>query len=153
VERKERREIGTLIAVDQAEIRRKLIEAFIDAEIPAPKEAHDEAGLRQVLATADLDLIVMSSHLGGAYVAPLIAEVRRGRLGPHPFPIVVVLADNGDAAHLREIGNCGPDDVIAPPCAPNDLLERINVFLSGDRRPLVVNAGYAGPERRLKTRE
>jgi DNA-binding response OmpR family regulator len=153
VDQKERREIGSLIAVDQDETRRKLMEAFIDADIAAPKEARDASGLKEVLGSADLDLIVMSSHLGGTYVAPLISEVRRGSLGPHPFPIVVVLAESGDAETLREISNCGPDDVIAPPCAPNDLLERINVFLSGDRRPLVVNAGYAGPERRLKSRE
>ena len=38
------------------------------------------------------------------------------------------------------------------PCEPEDLLARINVFLTGGRRPLVVTPGYAGPERRAKDR-
>ena len=153
MDHKDHRNIGTLIAVDQDDTRQNLIDAIIDADMPAPKEARDAASLKEVLGSANLDLIVMSSHLGGAYVAPLISDVRRGKLGPHPFPVVLVLAEDADPANLRQISNCGPDDVVALPCAPNDLLERINVFLAGGRRPMVVNDGYAGPERRLKSRD
>lgn len=152
MDHKDHRSIGTLIAVDQDGTRNDLMGAFIAAEIPAPKEALDADGLRAVLAGTSLDLIVMSSHLGGAYVAPMITEVRRGKLGPHPFPIVVVLTDDDSKDNLRQISNCGPDDIVTLPCEPEDLLARINVFLAGGRRPLVVNAGYAGPERRSKER-
>jgi DNA-binding response OmpR family regulator len=152
VDHKDHRSIGTLIAVDQQGARDDLMGAFIAAEFPAPKEALDAEGLRAVLAGNSLDLIVMSSHLGGAYVAPLITEVRRGKLGPHPFPIMVVLTEDSSKENLRQISNCGPDDIVVLPCAPEDLLARINVFLAGGRRPLVVNAGYAGPERRSKDR-
>jgi len=152
VDHKDHRSIGTLIAVDQDRTRDDLMGAFIAAEIPTPKEAHDADGLRAVLSDTSLDLIVMSSHLGGSYVAPLITEVRRGKLGPHPFPIVVVLTEDASKENLRQISNCGPDDIVTLPCEPEDLLARINVFLAGGRRPLVVNAGYAGPERRNKDR-
>jgi DNA-binding response OmpR family regulator len=153
VDHKDHRKIGTLIAVDSDDTHRELMGAFVSAEIPEPQEAADAKTLRAVLAVAHLDLIVMSSHLGGDFVAPMIAEVRRGKLGPHPFPIVVVLAEDKDPASLRQISNCGPDDIVTLPCSPEDLLARINVFLAGDRRPLVINAGYAGPERRSKDRE
>jgi DNA-binding NarL/FixJ family response regulator len=152
VDHKDHRSIGTLIAVGHADLQQGLVDAFVAADIPAPQEAGDAATLRATLAGAGLDLIVMSSHLEGDYVAPMISEVRRGKLGPHPFPIVIVLADESDPASLRQISNCGPDDIILLPCEPEDLLDRINVFLTGGRRPLVVTPGYAGPERRARER-
>ncbi len=142
-----------MIAVGEAGTQQDLVEAFVSADIPAPKEADDAAGLREILAGSNLDLIVMNSHLAGDYVAPMITEVRRGKLGPHPFPIVIVLTEDKEPAHLRQLSNCGPDDIVVTPCAPETLLARINIFLAGDRRPLVVNAGYAGPERRNKGRD
>ena len=150
---KDHQSVGALIAIDSAETRTSLIQAFAGAELPAPKQAANEAELRQQLAAGGLDLIVMGSKLAGVYVAPLISEVRRGKLGPHPFPIVVVLTEESGKDALRQVSNCGPDEIVPLPCEPDDLLSRINVFLSGDRRPLVVNAGYAGPERRTKSRE
>lgn len=153
MDHKDHRSIGTLIAVDEEKTRDALMGAFIAAEIPTPKEALDAETLRAVLADTSLDLIVMSSHLGGSYVAPMITEVRRGKLGPHPFPIMVVLTEDASRETLRQISNCGPDDIVTQPCEPEDLLARINVFLAGGRRPLVVNAGYAGPERRSADRK
>ena len=153
MDHKDHRSIGALIAVDDEDTQGSLMAAFIDADIPEPRQAHDAAVLRATLDGAALDLVVMSDTLDGEYVAPLISDVRRGRLGPHPFPIVVVLTHESDPAEIRQISNCGPDDIVTLPCAPEALLERINVFLAGDRRPLVVNAGYAGPERRVKGRE
>ena len=145
---KDHRSIGALIAVGDSDVQHGLVDAFIAADLTEPKEAGNAAGLREVLATATLDLIVMSSHLGGEFVAPMISEVRRGKLGPHPFPVVVVLTEDREPANLRQISNCGPDDIVLLPCEPEELLSRLNVFLAGDRRPLVVTPGYAGPERR-----
>jgi len=145
--------VGALIAVDSAKLQASLIDAFEAAGIPTPLQADDDASLRAALASANLDLIVVSSVLKGSYVAPMITEIRRGALGPHPFPIVIALVDAGDLATLREVSNCGPDDVVAQSSEPQDLLDRINVFLAGNRRPLVVNDGYAGPERRGEDRK
>ena len=152
MDHKDHRSIGTLIAVGHADMQQNLVDAFVAADIPAPQEAGDADSLRRTLAGAALDLIVMSSHLEGEYVAPMISDLRRGKLGPHPFPIVIVLTDDTDPASLRQVSNCGPDDIIVLPCEPEDLLDRINVFLAGGRRPLVVTPGYAGPERRVKER-
>jgi len=152
VDHKDHRSIGTLIAVGEPGTQAGLVDAFVAAEMPAPREAGDAASLREILASAELDLIVVSSHLGGDFVAPMISEVRRGKLGPHSFPIVIVLAEDSDPVTIRQISNCGPDDIVVQPCEPEHLLSRINIFLAGDRRPLVVTPGYAGPERRTKDR-
>ena len=152
MDHKDHRSIGTLIAVDDEDAQDSLIGAFIESDIPEPRQARDAAALRETLATASLDLIVMTDKLGGEFVAPMISEVRRGKLGPHPFPIVIVLTHETDPAEVRQISNCGPDDIVTLPCEPEDLLARVNVFLAGNRRPLVVNAGYAGPERRTQGR-
>ena len=150
---KDHRNVGALLAVDSPELQASLIEAFAGVEMPTPKVATTARQLHETLAGSSLDLIVMSSVIDGAYVAPMITEIRRGRLGPHPFPIVVVLVRDADSASIRQVSNCGPDDIVPLPCDPQTLLDRINVFLAGDRRPLVVNDGYAGPERRNKPRE
>ena len=125
MEHKDRRSIGTLIAVGHADVQQGLVDAFVAAEIPDPRQASDAASLRGILADTDLDLIVMSSHLGGEFVAPLIGDVRRGKLGPHSFPVVVILADDRDAVSLRQISNCGPDEIVVLPCEPEELLSRI----------------------------
>jgi DNA-binding response OmpR family regulator len=150
---KDYRNIGTLVAVDSAEMQASLIDAFKAAGFATLRQADSEEQLRETLGSADLDLIVISSVIKDRYVAPMISEIRRGRLGPRPFPIVIALVTDSDPAALRQVSNCGPDDIIALPCAPQTLLDRINLFLGGARRPLVVNEGYAGPERRVKARE
>jgi DNA-binding response OmpR family regulator len=152
VDHKDHRSIATLVAVDEPDLQEDLVDAFVEAGITTPRQARTAAQLREILAGSDLDLIVMSSEMNGEFVAPLISEIRRGRLGPHPFPIVLALVAGADAVKLRQVSNCGPDDQIALPCEPQDLIDRINVFLSGGRKPLVVNAGYAGPERRTGER-
>jgi two-component system phosphate regulon response regulator PhoB len=148
VKNMDRQNIGALIALDSADVQTALVAAFEAVGIAQPLQADKPESLRRILATANLDLIVLSSALDGVYVAPMISEIRRGQLGPHPFPIVVVLVTDATPAALRLVSNCGPDDIVALPCAPQDMLDRINVFLAGSRRPLVVNDGYAGPERR-----
>jgi DNA-binding response OmpR family regulator len=153
VNHKDHRSVGALLAVDSPDLQASLVDAFHAVEIPSPLTAANPAKLREILGSANLDLIVMSSVLDGAYVAPMITEIRRGKLGPHPFPIVVVLVSDTDPAAVRQVSNCGPDDIVPLPCAPQDLLDRINVFLAGARRPLVVNDGYAGPERRNLPRD
>ncbi len=146
------RSVGVLLAIEPLPLRRELQIALAEADFPEPLLADDPAQLRRTLAEADLDLIILTSMLAGDFVAPMISEVRRGSLGPRPFPIVVILVADADAVKLRQASNCGPDDVIALPCAPQDLLDRLNWFLSGNRRELVVNDGYAGPERRTQRR-
>jgi DNA-binding NarL/FixJ family response regulator len=152
VDHKDHRSIGTLVAIDEPGMQEDLVAAFIEAGISEPRQARNAAQLRDVLGSAELDLIVMSSEMGGEFVAPLITEIRRGRLGPHSFPIILALVADADSVKLRQVSNCGPDDQIALPCEPQDLVDRINSFLAGGRRPLVVNAGYAGPERRTMER-
>jgi two-component system phosphate regulon response regulator PhoB len=150
---KDYRNIGTLVAVDSAEMQASLIDAFQAAGFDTLRQANSEAQLREALSAADLDLIVMSSVIKDRYVAPMISEIRRGKLGPRPFPIVIALVTDTDPGALRQVSNCGPDDIIALPCAPQTLLDRINLFLGGARRPLVVTEGYAGPERRNSPRD
>lgn len=144
--------VRALVALDSAELQISVMGAFEAAGIPEPLTADDAVPLRERLAESELDLIVMSSGLQGVYVAPMISEIRRGRLGPHPFPIVIVVTHETEPAAIRQISNCGPDDIIPLPCTPQDLLDRIGVFLAGGRKPLVVNEGYAGPERRTANR-
>lgn len=141
--------LRALVAVDDADTRAILVDAFAGAGFPPPAQAHDPQALRGELAEG-ADLIVMTHQLDGAFVAPLVSEVRRGQLGPQPFPIVVVLVS--DPAEMRRVSDCGPDDVVAMPLAPAALLKRIGAFVAGGRKPLVVTQGYAGPERRSGAR-
>lgn len=153
VDHKDHRSIGTLIALDDAALQQEIIASFMASGFPAPHQASSPAALRAALGSLDLDLIVMSAEIGGEFVAGMITEIRRGSLGNSPFPIVLALVADADAAKLRKVSNCGPDDQVALPCDPQDLLDSINVFLAGNRRPLVVTPGYAGPDRRVKDRE
>ncbi len=142
--------VRAMVAIDDAKTRKGLLSAFKKVGIVEPSNVDSVDGLRAALAERAFDLIVMSEDVGGVFAAPIISEVRRGQLGPHSFPIVVVLMPESDALHKRKVSDCGPDDIVVMPVAMDALLERIGGFVEGDRQPLVVTAGYAGPERRTK---
>lgn len=144
--------VKALVAVEQADLRASLLAAFGRAGIKDPLLAGNEQQLHGILAGADLDLIVMSHHLGGVFVAPLISRLRRGDIGTHPFPVVVILVETPDKDLWRQVSDCGPDDIIVLPVSAVDLLKRAGIFVAGERKPLVVTDAYAGPERRTKTR-
>lgn len=143
--------VKALVAVEGAEVRDGLTAAFGRAGIPAPAVAATAEEMRGALE-AGIDLVVMTHDLGGVFVAPLIAEVRRGRLGPHSFPVVVVLVPAADRDLMRRVSDCGPDDIMAMPAEPAAILAQIGIFVGGARKPLVVTPGYAGPERRTGAR-
>ncbi len=139
--------VRALVAVDDSRLRDGLLDAFARAGLPPAAMAATPAALRDALA-AGVDLAVISHDLAGEFVAPLIAEVRRGRLGPQPFPIVVALVAGGDPGLARRVSDCGPDDILALPVTPAAVLRQVGVYVGGARKPLVVTPGYAGPERR-----
>ncbi len=143
--------VRALVAVEGPAVRDGLTDAFAEAGLPAPDLAATPDEMRAALA-AGVDLVVMSHELEGVFVAPLIAEVRRGLLGPHSFPIVVVLVPADAAALARKVSDCGPDDIMVLPAAPAAILHQIGIFAGGARKPLVVTPGYAGPERRTDGR-
>ena len=143
--------VRALVAVDDSHLCQGLLDAFGRAGLPPSAIAVTPAGLRDALATG-VDLAVISDELAGEFVAPLIAEVRRGRLGPQPFPIVVVVMAGGDPARGRAVSDCGPDDILTLPVTPAAVLRQVGLYVGGGRKPLVVTPGYAGPERRSGAR-
>lgn len=144
--------VKALLAVDRPDLRADLLAAFGRAGIGEVLQAATEDQLLRTLSDADLDLIVMTHELQGAFVGTLISRLRRGEIGTRPFPIVVILVESTDPDLRRRISDCGPDDIVALPVSPVDLLDRIGIHIAGERKPLVVTTAYAGPERRTRKR-
>ena len=152
VKRAEKDRVRAMLAADSPKVLANMRLALARGGIANPLEVHTETELRQALVDSELDLMVMSHQLDKVFAAPLIAALRRGEIGAHPFPIVIILVDDADELLMRRISDCGPDDVIVLSTSPAALHARISVFLSGQRKPLVVSKHYAGPDRRTKER-
>jgi len=107
--------------------------------------------LHNAMAKTAYDLIILPAEIGGISMAPLIVDMRNGRLGPNPFPIIIILLNSPDQTVVRKIIDSGPDDLLLIPFSPKQLLDRLEGF-TRQRKPFVVTQDYTGPDRRSAAR-
>jgi DNA-binding response OmpR family regulator len=79
--------------------------------------------------------------------AQMCRRIRNGGIGAHPFPILTIYLSQPNLVHVRQVIDCGPDDVMAAPLGEGQLLMRL-AALSRSRPPFVVTRDYVGPTRR-----
>lgn len=115
-------------------------------------EADGIEAAAKALKEDKFDVIVADSHLADFFFARFCREMRVGRLGPHPFPIVCILISRPDPEVIRKVVDCGPDDILVLPLQPGQLVGRLE-GLSKTRKPFVVTRDYTGPNRRSAPRE
>jgi CheY-like chemotaxis protein len=110
------------------------------------------ADVRDAMASGLNDLLIISEFIEGQSSLELIRRLRTGELGPHPFPLVLLLMQPGSTTESIRIAiNAGPDDVMVMPFAKADFEQRIN-RMAETRKPFVITYRYTGPDRRTQAR-
>lgn len=93
------------------------------------------------------DVVIVNVDLPGGDLAAMVSDLRHGRLGLHPFPVIIgyslVEADFASESLLR----AGCDDILSKPFTLSHLQERIMGIMRGGREPFIVSADYIGPRR------
>ena len=103
--------------------------------------------LRAHLATGDVDLLITTPKLEGADVARLVQDLRHGKVGDDPFPIIITLIENSSPANVKWAVESGTDDLLLTSNVAQQLRDRLDTFVLG-RKPFVVTYDYVGPDRR-----
>ncbi len=98
-----------------------------------------------------VDLLITATELEGNDVGFLVSEMRNQRLGRNPFVVVITLLGTPNPERVKAVIDCGTDDLLLTPVAPDNLLSRIDKLFS-DRKPFVITHDYTGPDRRTKAR-
>ena len=114
-------------------------------EVSTPEEADYQ------IRNEDFDVLVLAAEIGDTFMGDMVREIRHGRLGSHPFPIIIMLAGSTDADDIHKLAGCGPDAALLTATAANQIGPRLSALALEDRK-FVVDYHYTGPERRKKNR-
>ncbi|HIJ37420.1 MAG TPA: response regulator transcription factor [Rhodospirillaceae bacterium] len=93
------------------------------------------------------DLVILQAGQNDLNYARFCKEIRDGRIGSHPFPIVCFYLTRPTPEFMQNVIDCGPDDILKMPLVASHLLTRLD-GLARSRLPFVVTRNYTGPTRR-----
>ena len=93
------------------------------------------------------DLVLVDGAMPDGDACRAIRDLREGRLGSNPFVPTIVMSWQPTQSLVRNVMNCGSDDLIAKPNSPEQILVRIGA-LAHRRKPFVATSDYIGPDRR-----
>jgi len=143
--------VKVLLAIENPIVRQGLQNVLQSEGFLRPVEATSHERLLQTLVEQTYDVIVTATEITGEFIPPYIAQLRQGALVHHPLPIVIPLLTASDSEYVRNVIDCGPDDLLQLPISPGQLLTRLGI-LTEKRKPFVVTSDYIGPDRRQASR-
>lgn len=97
------------------------------------------------------DFLVINHEIEGNDSTYIMRELRAGRLGRDPFVLTMMLLSSREEPKVRAAIDCGPDDLLLIPFAPDQMMNRLRVLVER-RKPFVVTHDYIGPDRRAAPR-
>jgi DNA-binding response OmpR family regulator len=144
-------QVHALVAVDDSSFGKKVADSFRSAGFASVAQAGEAGTLQSTLAESVFDLILITPHLNGGFIASIIRDMRDGRLGHHPFPIVITLLPAADTDLVRRVIDCGPDDIVVMPIETTALMSRV-ASNAQQRKPFIITGSFTGPDRRKDIR-
>jgi DNA-binding response OmpR family regulator len=103
--------------------------------------------LRRALEAGTADLCVIDVSAEEAEICQLIRDLRHGRLGANPFPVIIATSWRQSGDLVRRVIESGADDLILRPLSTGTLKSRIEQQIE-TRKSFVVTSTYIGPDRR-----
>ncbi len=147
-----RGDVAILTSIDnpmlRTAVRDSLRESGFDNITPLPTFED----VKDSVTSGQGDLLILGEVIDGQSTLDLIKRLREGELGPHPFPLIMLLLQPGaNTEAVRAAINSGPDDVMVMPFAIADFEQRIS-RMAATRKPFVITYNYTGPDRRTQAR-
>ena len=144
-------DIQMLLAIENPMVRKGLRDGLYTVGISKVVDVIHKDNFHDTLRDNNFDLIIMTPELEGHFIANFITQMRNGQLGRHPFAMTMILLPVADREILGKIIDCGPDDLLLMPVAPNQVVARVEA-MTQQRKPFIVTQDYTGPDRRKEKR-
>jgi DNA-binding response OmpR family regulator len=107
----------------------------------------DEA--KEILATSQIDLVVVEALLGEEDAYDLVRNLRRrGLKDLNRFTPLIVLSAHTASGKVARARDCGANFFVAKPVSPRTLMERL-LWVAKEDRQFVQTDTYSGPDRRF----
>lgn len=103
--------------------------------------------LRRAAANRDFDLLVLEAPKPDDPVYDFVHRTRRGGTMRNPFSVIVITTWIPENQLVRNVLDCGADDLICRPFSVAQLAERVRTHALA-RKNFVVTSDYVGPDRR-----
>ena len=128
------------------EIRMTLMSQFNTFGFSNIVSADTLRNIKNTVIKNQVDLIICDENIEGDF-AQLIKDIRHQRIGNNPFLVAVATIEELTSEKVRQLTDCGIDDIIVKPISVGKLLERLRKIATS-RKPFVVTTDYTGPDRR-----
>lgn len=143
--------VKTLVCEPSLPIRQGIRLALNNVGIRDITEATTFLAAHQACKEGDHDFLLLNQEIETNDTAFMVRELRSGALGRDPFILTVMLLSSREEPKVRSAIDCGPDDLLLIPFAPDQLMNRLKAQIER-RKPFVVTHDYIGPDRRAAPR-
>lgn len=143
--------VKALVCEPSLPIRQGIRLALNNVGIREIIEANTFLAAHQACKEGDHDFLVLNQEIEANDSTFIMRELRSGSLGRDPFILTVMLLASREEPKVRSAIDCGPDDLLLIPFAPDQLMNRLRVLVER-RKPFVVTHDYIGPDRRAAPR-
>lgn len=143
--------VKALVCEPSLPIRQGIRLALNNVGIRDITEASTFLAAHQACKEGDHDFLVLNQEIETNDSTFIMRELRSGALGRDPFILTVMLLGSREEPKVRSVIDCGPDDLLLIPFAPDQLMNRLKVLVER-RKPFVVTHDYIGPDRRAAPR-
>ena len=127
-----------------------VIDALVPRGIRDAVVCRSSEALRAALAQP-VDLLLCDVDLPGLDFCALAQDIRFGRLGSHPFTVLIATARPSTPTDLGKVFASGVDYIVLKPMTADLVVRRVDGFTRA-RKPFVVTEDFIGPSRRAKRR-
>jgi two-component system, OmpR family, phosphate regulon response regulator PhoB len=143
--------VKTLVCEPSLPIRQGIRLALNNVGIRDIIEATTFLAVHEACKEGDHDFLVLNQEIEANDSTFIMRELRSGALGRDPFVLTMMLLSSREEPKVRSAIDCGPDDLLLIPFAPDQLMNRLRVLVDR-RKPFVVTHDYIGPDRRAAPR-
>jgi DNA-binding response OmpR family regulator len=143
--------VRALVCEPSLPIRQGIRLALNNVGIRDIAEASTFLAAHKACKEGEHDFLILNQEIEANDSTFIMRELRAGSLGRDPFILTVMLLGSREEPKVRSAIDCGPDDLLLIPFAPDQLMTRLKVLVER-RKPFVVTHDYIGPDRRAAPR-
>lgn len=128
-----------------------LRESLCELDFRNIRNAESISDVLKAMETRPPDFMISDYDLPDGNICDVIRDVRHNRVGINPFMSIMVTTWDPSEAMVREVADCGADDLLVQPASRKQLSNRVDA-LTYKRKMFVVTSQYIGPDRRNGSR-
>ncbi len=139
--------VDLLLVSGRSQNGASLRESLCELDFRNIRSAESIADVIEAIESRQPDFMISDYNLPDGTICEVIRNIRHHRIGVNPFMSIVVTTWEPSEAIVREVADCGADDLLVQPASRKQLSQRVET-LTYKRKPFVVTSGYIGPDRR-----